>query len=239
MITQKVWACRAIACSVKSTFATTIVVLLSLTQPALAGFVTVINIPDDPDIPDNQSIGSNTQLNLFDGGRVGDFFEAGAPAGLASNIEVNVFGGSVGVGLDAYLGTTVNISGGSVGSSLNAYSGSEVNVSGGTLGRTVQAFGGSTVNLSGGSIGQAFVANSGSLVNISGGSLGPDSRVFSDGTVNISGGTVGRNFNAFSGSEVNITGGDIGVGFLAFPDSLVEPLNIPHLTPLADTNAPA
>ena len=34
---------------------------------AYAQFTTILNIPPDPDIGDNQSIDSNTQLNLSDG----------------------------------------------------------------------------------------------------------------------------------------------------------------------------
>jgi len=41
--------------------------------PARGQFTTILNIPPDPDIGDNKSIGSNTQLNLFDGGKVGFF----------------------------------------------------------------------------------------------------------------------------------------------------------------------
>ncbi|MEM6459697.1 MAG: PEP-CTERM sorting domain-containing protein [Planctomycetota bacterium] len=170
-----------------------------------AGFATVINIPaDQPSI--SGSIGSDTQLNLSDGGSIDSDFQAGSV--FTSNIEVNVTGGSVGNRFDASNGSTVNITGGSVGSRFRAFPGSTVNVAGGSVGSFFEAV--STVNVTGGSVGSRFTAFSGSTVNVAGGSVGNgfDAIIFS--TVNITGGSVGSGFDAFTGSTVNVAGGRVG-----------------------------
>jgi len=82
-------------------------------------FTTIINIPPDPAIGDNQSIASVTQLNLGDGGSIGEQFEAGFFNGSSTNIEVNISGGTVGDSFNA-VWSTVNISGGTVGNGFNA-----------------------------------------------------------------------------------------------------------------------
>jgi hypothetical protein len=159
-------------------------VTASIASTACSQFATVINVP--PDIAPS-SIGSNTQLNLFDGGSISTFFDAGTPGGDSTNIEVNIVGGSVGDFFDANRGSTVNVSGGSVATAFDANSGSTVNISGGTIGGGFDANPGSTVNISGGAIGDQFSAASDSTITISGGSF------------------VGR-FNAFAASNVNVTG---------------------------------
>jgi hypothetical protein len=58
-----------------------------------AQFTTIYNVP--PDVAPS-SIGTDTQLNLFEGGWVGSFFRAGASDGTSTNVEVNVFGGFFG-----------------------------------------------------------------------------------------------------------------------------------------------
>src|SRR6476620_7507854 len=80
-------------------------------EMARADFTTIINVP--PNISNNQSIGSNTQLNVTAGGSVGRFFRSGNPNGTSTNIEVNVLGGFVADNFDAYAGSTVNLFGGS------------------------------------------------------------------------------------------------------------------------------
>ena len=218
---------------------------------AHAQFDTVINLPENPDSPNpsgfsgnsignNSGISSDTQLNVSDGGSIMFFFEAGAEDVPSTNVEVNISGGTVGIGFDANSGSTINISGGTVGdidansgSTVNisggvvdrffdAESGSTVNISGGTVGRNFNAFDGSTVNISGGAVGAFFDAFSGSTVNISGGEVGPGFDAESGSTVNISGGTVGFDFDANSGSTVNISGGTVGFSFAANSGSTVN-----------------
>jgi len=138
-------------------------------------FSTIINIP--PDVAPG-FIGSNTQLNLFDGGVISSVLDAGASDGTSTNIEVNISGGSVGGGLNDF---------------FNAYEGSEVNISGGSVLGPFEAFSGSVVNISGDSIitragFYPWRALSGSVVNVSGGSH--DHFSAAGGEVNISGGTL-------------------------------------------------
>lgn len=187
------------------------------------------------------TLGLNSQLNLFDGGEILFSFDAGPSNQLGSNIEVNIVGGTVGDSFNAFSGSTVNISGGSVGDFFDAFSGSLINVtggiigdlfsaasgsritiSGGSVGTDFGAFSGSTVNIAGGSVGEFFEANSGSTINISGGSVGELFEANSGSTVNISDGFVGDFFEANSGSTVNISGGSVGSLFGARNGSMVN-----------------
>jgi len=164
----------------------------------------------------DQSVVSNIVLNVFDGGGVGDGFNA------LSGSTLNIFGGSVGDGFDARSGSTVNITGGSAGSRFEAFSGSRVNISGGSVGDRFNALSGSTVNITGGSVDSRFQAIFDSTVNISGGSVGDELQSFSGSTVNISGGSVGSSFIANSATTVNITGGSVDSRFEAFSGSTVN-----------------
>jgi hypothetical protein len=104
--------------------------LLSMAHTALGQFARVINSPPTT-IGNNESIGSDTQLNVFDDGTVGTYFSAGASDVAGSNIEVNIFGGSVGRRFRAYDGSRVAISGGSIGDRFWSLDGSRVTISGG------------------------------------------------------------------------------------------------------------
>ena len=196
------------------------VLVLLLASHAFAEFTTVLNVPPDP-APDQ--IGSDTQLNLFEGGALPDLFHAGAPDGSSSNVQVNIIGGSVGKGFGASRGSTVNISGGSVGDGMFAdnstivltggsvgyrftvsYSG--VTISGGSVGDLFRVWWGSNVNITGGLFGDFFTASRGSGVTISGGSI--DDRFTAGGAsfVTISGGTFGDSFGAYRSSEISLFG---------------------------------
>ena len=136
--------------------------VLSLIASTVYGqFTTVINSPPT-NIGDDEGIGSDTQPNIFEGGTVGTRFSAGAGF-ETSNIEVNVFGGTVGDNFDAYSGSRVTIFGGSVGRSR------QVTITGGSVGRAFRAGDGSQVTISGGTFDDDFIALDGSQVTISGG----------------------------------------------------------------------
>ena len=179
-----------------------------------AGFDTVINAPPTI-IGANESIGSNTQLNVFEDENVefevGRGFNVGSAFGGSTNVEFNLFSGVVDSGLTA---SNPN-------SRFTANSGSTTNILGGRLEISGQANSGSVVNISGGVVGYQFDANSGSVVNISGGTVDSIFDANSGSVVNVSGGSVGNGFDAFSGSEVNVSGGTFGSGFDAFPGSNV------------------
>jgi hypothetical protein len=88
--------------------------LLTCISPQIspAQFTTILNVPPDT-AP--SSVGSNTQLNLYDTGVIGNDFVAGAADGSSTNVEVNVYGGVVGQAFDGNPGSVVNISGGTFG----------------------------------------------------------------------------------------------------------------------------
>ncbi len=131
--------------------------LLTLCGVVHAQFTTVINVP--PDVaPD--SIGSDTQLNLMDGGMLTGMpanpddpsslaiFEAGSPDGSSQNVELNISGGEAQY-LDIYAGAVLNMSRGII-EDFIAYEGATLNITGGTVRSDAAAQEGSTVNISGG-----------------------------------------------------------------------------------------
>jgi hypothetical protein len=151
-----------------------------------------------PILLDGDTLGSGSQLNLFDGGDINRAFSAGSIDGLSSNVEINIFGGSVERNFNANPNGTVNLFGGSIDFGLKV------------IGGTVNIFGGN-IN-SGGPASGRFEARSGSTINVSGGSIGSRFEVHNS-TVNISGGTVGRDFRVFSGGIVNVSGGAVDFDF--------------------------
>lgn len=199
-------------------------------------FTRVLNLPTDPDIDSFEAIGGSDtetiQLNVEDGGRIGDVVDArfGAEVNIYGGIvgdffdafngsEVNLSGGVVGDYFDAKSGSVLSIRGGTVGSHLNAGTGTEVNISAGTVGSWFDAFSGSTVNISGGNVGRDFTAYR-SVMNITGGAVGDS--FFAEGSeVNLSGGTIGAAFTA-AGAQVTITGGSVGAAFDAYSGSVVN-----------------
>jgi hypothetical protein len=192
-------------------------------------FSTVLNIPPQPNLGSNQSIGSSTQLNLFAGGAIGGFLDVGTADGMSSNVEVNIQGGVVNDVLQAYgAGATVNISGGTVGRVVRALNGATINITSGTVGDFLLVAEGGEVNISGGSVGdesdvgRQLDLNSGAVANISGGSVGIHANAFGNSVVTISGGSVGFNFGARDKSLVKITGGTVGNSFHALEQSVIE-----------------
>lgn len=195
-------------------FCLTLCPFLSL-QQALGQFSNVINLPPDPDIGDHQSIGSDTQLNLANGGMIGSFFSAGP----GTNIEVNISGGSIDNYFRVNSGSVVNISGGTTGI-LDANSGGVVNFSGGSISR-LNARSGSTVNISGGTIGDNLYFN-GATVNIDGGTIGRGIQLHTGSKLNILAGSLGGNIYAYSGSQISISGGSIGDRLLSISGGLIN-----------------
>jgi hypothetical protein len=195
-----------------------LITLASLPRAALAtGFATVINDPPTP-VASFANILADTQLNVFNGGTVGDGVNLAVGAG-AGNVELNVYGGSVGQELLLGSLAKVNVFGGSIGRRIGTSNGTVVNISGGSIADGFGARG--AVNMTGGSIGDTFTAFSGSLINISGGTIGQTfttNAVFSPAIVNISGGSIGS-FTANPISKVNISGGELRGIFNIFADS--------------------
>ena len=159
-------------------------------------------------IGSNESIGSDTTLNVYDGGMVGAHFVAGSSDDSGSNIFVNVHGGTIGNEFAARHGTTLSITGGVVGDRLVVTRGAVVDILGGTIGDRFFVFN-STVNISGGTIGESFELQ-GSVVNISGGTIGNHFRPRSESIVDISGGAFG-DFQPSVGTSLKISGGEFKI----------------------------
>ena len=106
------------------------VLLTSFAFSAIASaqvFDTVINVPPDPDISDFQSAGGDgltTQLNVSEGGTIGEGFWA-----LAGS-AVNISGGTIGDFFSARMDSVVNISGCTLSFEFEARAGSAVNLFG-------------------------------------------------------------------------------------------------------------
>ena len=240
-----------------------ILLICSTCAQAQSNFSTVINLPENLNSPnpigfsgnsigDGAEIFTDTQLNVSDGGSVGDFFNVSG-FNRSGNIEVNISGGTVGSEFNSIRGSTVNISGGTIGDFFSAVE-NTINISDGTIGTDffVQD---STVSISGGSLGFGFEISDNSTTNISGGTVDGFRVAFGsianitegtvgelqvdNSTVNISGGIVGEFSETFEGtvnlsagsigdnfqateSTVNISGGSVGVGFDASDGSTIN-----------------
>ncbi|MCA9262794.1 MAG: hypothetical protein KDA60_03055 [Planctomycetales bacterium] len=163
-----------------------------------AQFNTVLNVPPIL-VGEYESIGSDTQMNVYDGGTVGSYFRAGASDGTSSNIEVNVFGGAIGDNFRAHHGSQVTISGGDVGGYFQALPGSAVIMAGGTLGGRLTIW-------------------QDSLVDIAGGSVGGLITFYHEGHLAISGGTFGDGLLGSSDSHVTISGNDFRLNGVSIPE---------------------
>ena len=189
--------------------AATLLLLAAIGRVGRGDFSTIINLPPNPT---PSSIGSDTQLNVLEGGFLRSSQREPFTASGA-NVEVNVRGGMVGDHVDALAGSVFNISGGTVGSSFEAEAGSIVAISGGTIGDHFDALSGSTITVSGGTIGRNFDAREGSDVTITDGLF--SHVLFARGKVDVSGGSFGHGFGGFDafralgGSNVMISGGVI------------------------------
>ncbi len=150
-------------CTLRATCALAMSTGLATARP----FTTVLNIGTDPGAgvvfdgvsvgggsgivtPDNLSgnmLGSDSQLNLYDGGDILPGFIAGQWNASSTNIEVNVYGGSVG---------------GTPGGEFRPGPGSTINILGGSI-NNILAFN-STLNISGGSfLGQIVLIEPGTF----------------------------------------------------------------------------
>ena len=188
-------------------------ILLTLTLLAAPIFVAaqtlpsgVINVPGDYDsIESGSSIGSNTILNLMEGGSIGIGFEAGSEDGTSTDVVVNISGGTIDSLYTGFAGSTTNISGG-VTRGITSYwffAGSEAVISGGIIEGAVNSSGGD-VTISGGTI-QSF-GNRGHA-EISGGEIKFPTRSRFRGVTDITGGLFRGGLFIEGGSEVTIRGG--------------------------------
>lgn len=198
-----------------------------LPNPDDGPYFNVIDVPDTM-IGDDELIGSQTQLNVYDGGSLGERFQAGSDIYFNFDTQVNIYGGTVGDDFRANSGSEVNIYGGTVGLRLVAGEvGGDgdtavVNIAGGMVGGVVVENG--IVNMSAGMVlAEAgvdyFAVFRDGVFNLSGGSVGVDGQsgisVTRNGVLNMSAGAATRidvgNFAGTETARVNITGGDVGL----------------------------
>ena len=160
------------------------------------------NLPADGNIGDSQSTGTDTTVNVFEEGIVGDGFQSGLFGQTVQNNFLNINGGSVGNDLLVQNGATVTLVDGSIGDDFRAgRSGIEstdilVDVDGGTIGENFTAFRGTVVNISDGIVGRNFTSFG--SVNFTGGQIlglrnsftGENTQLEIRGTMIMSGGTA-------------------------------------------------
>jgi hypothetical protein len=191
-----------------SSFVYGAVLLLPATVVAQTLPAGVINAPPTT-VGANQSIGSNTTLNILPGGTVGRNFTAGGPGAVATDTKVNVAGGTLGEAFSAYTG----------------YAGSELNVTGGVVRGSVDLREGAQARVSGGKMTDRFSVRSDSIAEFSGGTVGVGGRglsVTAGGVANISGGQFVGDVTAYSQGQLNITGGSFVSAFVAREGSHVR-----------------
>lgn len=83
-------------------------------QLAAAQFTTIHNLPPDPDLGDGVQIGWRTQINLGEGGRIGDDFRLGVTS-YNVDVELNMSGGSIGDGTTFDRDSVTRVTGGVIG----------------------------------------------------------------------------------------------------------------------------
>ena len=207
-----------------------------LPNPANGPFFNVINVDSaETSLPEDFTIGPQTQVNLFDGGEIGHALEAGQTNAnefqFDFDIEVNVSGGVIrrlenfNEPFRAHGNSIVNLSGGTI-EYLSAEHESVINVSGGRIGAdngttdSFEAFftsDNAVANISGGFV-EEVTAVGDSVVNMTDGSIGEGTRgvnLRDHSVLNLSGGTVARvTANDFSGDAplANIMGGNVSAG---------------------------
>ncbi len=118
-----------------------------------------LRVDDGSTIAENFNAGLGSTVSLETGGTIGNNFEA-------VGAQVNLAGGTITGGFDAFNGTTVNLSAGSAGDNFNAHAGSTVNILGGSVGSGFETKAGSTTNISGGALGDSFNALEGSTLHL-------------------------------------------------------------------------
>lgn len=189
-------------------------------------------------IGDDESIGSNTTLNIYQDGVVGNNFTAGIFAVPNNNLLVNLAGGSIGDGFEVHEDAVVNVTGGSIGRSATAYSGSRIVLTGGSidfgleiLGGMVEVdggeiiggidiYGGGVLNqISGESVSVSYLSGS-STLNVSGGELRTRNTMF--GTINVSGGAIASRLVTGQGAELNMMGGELASNSIIYYQSTVN-----------------
>lgn len=177
--------------------------LLLLVSSARAHFTSILNIPPGPNLGDNVTVGSHTQVNLGPSGSIGNGFTAGIENVPSDDLEINVTGGTIGQNFVARSGSVVNIHGGAIGGVFRPW-GAMVTITDGTIDRMEQLIG--TTNISGGHIGDFYLRGQ---ATISGGSFPLGITLVNDSEAQISGGIFGDSLEFIGpGSSIKLLGGE-------------------------------
>lgn len=192
---------------------------------AAGQFATVLNLPPNT-IADGTTIGSDTQVNLLNGGQLGSNIRFGHPDATSTNVELNVNGGTA-TDITLNPGATANLSAGLI--DTLTFNGDALNISGGEVNTLKIGTGAGTINLTGGLITDLNFQDTTSFnqtINISGGELRSNAdigfdgstRISIDSTVNISGGRVKTSTPArlLRAKNIYVTGGDVNASLLVF-----------------------
>ena len=161
----------------------------ALAQSDPAGFAAVIHVPP-VEIGDFAALDKNTQVNVFDGGQVGVVFGSNYNHDPNANVEVNVYGGTVGEGFGVMGHGRVNILGGFIDLSAFIDSGVTVRMTGGAIDTNLTLSGSeapTVMFLEGGTVGGFLDIDQGATLHFSGGSIGDKLEVFSGGRLNVIG----------------------------------------------------
>ncbi|TWT85236.1 hypothetical protein Pla123a_00420 [Posidoniimonas polymericola] len=170
-----------------------------------AGFTNVYNIDF---ISRLSSVGSDTQINLLEGGMLYDRIQVGSFSPPGSNIELNLLGGSSLIRIDAYSGSVTNLVEGSVGGQAYFYEGSVLNVLGGRFSAQLWAQPGSEVNIHSGEVTGSLTAYDRSVVNVFGSGFGDQVNIQPGASVNLSGGALGN--RARLDGRLDLSAGSLG-----------------------------
>lgn len=182
---------------------------VAIAQSDPANFTTVIDTPPTI-LGDDVTIGSDTQVNLFDAGSLGNNIMLGP----GTNVELNIYGGSLGTDLKVNTGSVVNFTGGVWGSSSGSQDFAPFIVAGtnGTLFPDTIRLGGGELNFKGGLYVSFFNLTDGTGINISGGVFAPGSML--SGT-QLVGGEFRVNGVDYGGANIMLDSDDVFTGTLS------------------------
>lgn len=187
------------------------VVCAALVTSTHGAFVTIINAPPTV-VQANTQLLSDTQLNVFEGGVVGQGLRFGLADGSSTNLEMNVTGGQVGRNLVLNAGS-LNLSGGTIDRDAIAQHNATVSMSGGSISNGLRFFGNATLTMSGGVLGSDNEFRDDSRFTMFSGSVGDFTEFFGQNAITIGGGTIGDRMLVRGESHATISGGTFGERF--------------------------
>ena len=191
--------------------------IVRLRRTPVANDPQMFNLPSDP-VP--LGVSAEQVLVAGDGAVVGNHFNAGfgsrvivkANATVGDNFEaagavVEINGGSIGAGLDAFPGSSVTLNSGEIGNSASVYDGAQLLVDGGTVGDFLQVFPGGRVEVQSGMVGEQMRVRDGGLLVVSGGEIGERLTIETGGLVSMTAGSIGQSIDVRNEGTLLLAGG--------------------------------